>query len=121
MKTQTHKNETNTLKMPEIKVEKTHEKKMDDSKKIEGKLTEAEHKEMSRKNPFGDFSSFEEKIDQMQPILPDENIQNLVSKIEESQKKAKEVFLTKNTISSKPVPTKNEQQYLQNIVGIADD
>ena len=46
-------NQTNLVKMPEItsKVEKQAENKI-----IEGKLTENEHKEMSRKNPFGDFS-----------------------------------------------------------------
>ena len=47
-------------------------------------MTKAEHEKMSKKNPFGDFSSFEEQIDQMQPILPDENVQKLVNKIEEN-------------------------------------
>ena len=50
---QNMQNQTNLVKMPEItsKVEKQAENKI-----IEGKLTENEHKEMSRKNPFGDFS-----------------------------------------------------------------
>jgi len=71
--------------MPEIKIDTVKEvKEVEKAKSFEGKLTEAEHQKMSKKNPFGDFSSFEESIDQMQPILPDENMQKLVTRIEDS-------------------------------------
>jgi hypothetical protein len=39
--------------------------------------------DFSKKNPFGDFSSFEESIEQMQPIVPEVTSEDLERKLKE--------------------------------------
>jgi len=45
----------------------------------------------AKKNPFADFSSFEENIEKMQPLTPDPEIQQMTNNIQ-------------NSITQSPIP-----------------
>ena len=44
-----------------------------------------------QQNPFGDFSSFEDSVDKMVPVMPDESSKKLFDNIEQKLKKTQEV------------------------------
>jgi len=67
----------------------------------------------SSKNPFGDFTSFEESVEKMQPIVPEKTFAVMQKNLEQKKKERQQTAKAEKTQIIKSEPGKQAQSLNQ--------